>query len=127
MTVKALKVLVAEDDPALRTFYELALIEHGHAVTAVRDGQEALNAMSPEIDLLITDLAMPTMGGDELLDELRARPEYREMPVLVVTAHPADLRPDLRNAKTAVLQKPFELDDFIEWVHAVAGQPRPRN
>ena len=116
--MKALKVLVAEDDPGLRMFYELALIEHGHKVTACRDGQEALNAMSPEIDLLITDLAMPTMRGDELLAELRARPEYREVPVLVVTAHPGDLRWDLRSGKIAVLQKPFELDDFIEWVQA---------
>ena len=125
--MKALKVLVAEDDPGLRTFYELALIEHGHAVTACRDGQEALDAMSPDVDLLITDLAMPTMGGDELLAELRSRPEYREVPVLVVTAHPADLRPDLRNGKTAVLQKPFELSDFIEWVEVTAGLPRARN
>jgi CheY-like chemotaxis protein len=125
--VKPLKVLVAEDDPALRTFYQLALIENGHAVTAVRDGQEALNAMSPEIDLLITDLAMPMMRGDELLAELRARPEYREIPVLVVTAHPGDLPPDLRNGKTTVLQKPFELSHFIEWVRATANQPRTRN
>jgi CheY-like chemotaxis protein len=127
VSVKALKVLVAEDDPGLRMFYELALIEHGHAVTACRDGQEALNAMSPDVDLLITDLAMPTMSGDELLAELRARPEYRETPVLVVTAHPGDLRPELRNGKTAVLQKPFELNHFIEWVQAAADQPRVRN
>lgn len=127
VSVKPLKVLVAEDDPALRIFYELALIEHGHAVTAVRDGQEALNAMSPEIDLLITDLAMPTMRGDELLAEVRARPEYREVPVLVVTAHPADLKPDLRDDKTAVLQKPFDLTAFIVWVEAAAGLPRARN
>ena len=116
-------MLVAEDDPGLRNFYELALIEHGHAVTAVRDGQEALNAMSSDIDLLITDLAMPTMRGDELLTELRARPEYREVPVLVVTAHPADLTPALRTGETAVLQKPFELDDFIQWVESTAGHP----
>ena len=119
--MKPLNVLVAEDDSALRSFYQLALMEDGHAVTAVRDGQEALNAMSPEFDLLITDLAMPTMRGDELLAELRARPEYREVPVLVVTAHPGELTPELRHGKTAVLQKPFELSHFIEWVHAAAG------
>ena len=126
-SVKTLKVLVAEDDPGLRSFYELALMEHGHAVTACRDGQEALNAMSPDVDLLITDLAMPTMGGDELLAELRARPGYRELAVLVVTAHPADLRPDLKSGNTAVLQKPFELEDFIEWVEAAAGRTRLRH
>jgi two-component system, cell cycle response regulator CpdR len=125
--VKALKVLVAEDDHALRSFYQLALIEHGHAVNAVGNGLEAMDAIGPDIDLLITDLVMPIMRGDELLAELRARPELREIPVLVVTAHPGDLRPDLRNGRTVVLQKPFQLDDFITRVEAAAGLRAPSN
>jgi CheY-like chemotaxis protein len=125
--VKALKVLVAEDDQALRTFYQLALIEQGHAVNAVGNGLEAMQVVGPDIDLLVTDLAMPIMRGDELLAELRSRPELRDIPVLVVTAHPGDLRSDLRNGKTMVLQKPFQLDDFIRRVDAVAALRGPAN
>lgn len=86
-----------------------------------------MEVVSPDIDLLITDLAMPMMRGDELLAELRTRPEFREMPVLVVTAHPADLSANLRNARTVVLQKPFQLDRFIYTVEAAAGLRKPAN
>ena len=125
--MKALKVLIVEDDLALRTFYELALLEHGHAVNAVGNGAEALSVVSPDIDLVVTDLMMPVMPGDKLIAELRARPEFRELPVLVVTAHPEHLSPELRNERTAVLRKPFELDDFIKWVDAATGATRFNN
>jgi CheY-like chemotaxis protein len=125
--MRALRVLVAEDDHALRSFYQLALVEQGHAVNAVRNGLEAMQALTADIDLLVTDLAMPIMRGDELLAEVRASPEFHEMPVLVVTAHPGDLGPELRNGKTVVLQKPFELDAFITRVEAVAALRKPPN
>jgi CheY-like chemotaxis protein len=125
--VKPLNILVVEDDDALRTFLELALMEHGHAVNAVANGAEALTAVSPEIDVVVTDLVMPVMGGDKLIAELRARPEYRELPVLVVTAYPSDLAPDLRKGTTAVLRKPFEMDDFVKWVDAAASLRRSNN
>ncbi len=125
--VKALKVLIVEDDIALRTFYELALLEHGHAVNGVGNGAEALSVVSPEIDLVVTDLKMPVMPGDQLIAELRAKPEFRDLPVLVVTAHPQGFSPELRDEKTAVLRKPFELDDFLRWVDAAAGARRVTN
>jgi CheY-like chemotaxis protein len=125
--VNGLKILVVEDDLELRTFYQLALLEHGHAVNAVANGAEALEVVSPEIDLVVTDLTMPVMTGDKLIAELRAKPEFQEIPVLVVTEHPRDLKPELRNGKTAVLRKPFELDDFMRWVNAAASQGRVNN
>ena len=125
--MKALTVLVVEDDIALRTFYELALLEHGHAVNGVGNGAEALSVVSPEIDLVVTDLKMPVMPGDKLIAELRAKPEFRDLPVLVVTAHPDDLSAELRNGKTSVLRKPFEFDEFIRWVDAAAGAARFTN
>jgi len=122
--VKALTILVVEDDDALRTFYQLALMEHRHAVSAVANGAEALRVVSSEIDLVITDLRMPVMPGGKLIAELRARPEFREVPVLIVTAYPDDLRPELRDENTVVLRKPFDLDDFIRWVDAAAALRR---
>ena len=122
-----MKVLVVEDDLELRTFYQLALLEHGHAVNAVANGAEALEVVTPEIDLVVTDLSMPVMPGDKFLAALRAKPEFQELPVLVVTEHPHDLKPELRTGKTAVLRKPFELDDFIRWVDAAAKLTRASN
>ena len=96
-------------------------------MSAVANGAEALEVMSPEIDLVVTDLTMPIMPGQKLIAELRAKPEFRELPVLVVTAHPRDLKAELREGKTVVLRKPFELDDFMRWVDAAARLTRARN
>ena len=120
--MRPLNVLVVEDDLELRMFYQLALMEQGHAVNAVANGAEALDAVSPAIDLIVTDLGMPIMAGDELIAELRAKPEFRDLPVLVITAHPGELRAELRNGRTSVLRNPFELDDFMRWVDAAAAQ-----
>ena len=125
--MNGLKILVVEDDLELRTFYQLALLEQGHAVDAVANGAEALEVMSPEIDLVVTDLTMPIVPGQKLIAELRAKPEFRELPVLVVTAHPGDLKPELRTGRTVVLRKPFELDDFMGWVDAAARLTRARH
>ena len=125
--MSGLKILVVEDDLELRTFYQLALLEHGHAVNAVANGAEALEVVSPDIDLVVTDLTMPIMPGQKLIAELRAKPEFQDLPVLVVTEHPKDLGPELRAGKTVVLRKPFELDDFMGWVDAAARLARARN
>lgn len=122
-----LNILVVEDDLDLRTFYQLALRERGHAVNAVANGAEALEAMSPEIDLVVTDLTMPIVPGEKLIAQLRAKHEFRDLPVLVVTAHPGDLKPELRTGRTVVLRKPFELDDFMRWIDAAARLTRQRN
>lgn len=124
--MSGLNILVVEDDLELRTFYQLALLERGHAVNAVANGAEALEVMSPEIDLVVTDLTMPIMPGQKLIAQLRAKPEFRELPVLVVTAHPGDLKAELRTGRTVVMRKPFELDDFMRWIDA-AALTRPRN
>lgn len=127
MNGHGLKILVVEDDLELRTFYQLALLEQGHAVNAVANGAEALEVVSPDIDLVVTDLSMPIVPGQTLIAELRAKPEFRDLPVLVVTEHPGDLKPELRAGKTVVLRKPFELDDFMRWVDAAARLTRGRN
>jgi CheY-like chemotaxis protein len=125
--VSGLTILVVEDDLELRMFYQLALMEQGHDVNAVSNGAEALEVVSPEIDLLVTDLTMPVMTGDKLIAELRSKPEYQDLPVLVVTEHPRDLKPELRAGRTVLLRKPFELDDFIRWVDAAASLTRATN
>ena len=70
---------------------------------------------------------MPIVPGQKLIAELRAKPEFRELPVLVVTEHPGDLKLELRTGKTVVLRKPFELDDFMRWVDAAARLTRADN
>lgn len=120
--MRALDILVVEDDDALVMFYEEALGDFGHHVAVARNGVEGLDALRPGLDLVITDVAMPIMRGDEMLMEMRRRPEYRDLPVLVLTALPDPLPTEIRNGSTRVHRKPFPLDDLIRYVEETATQ-----
>ena len=70
---RSCNVLVVDDEEAVRLFVERVVQEAGHRATTAADGPEALEAAAKleSIDLLITDLMMPKMSGDELARRLR--------------------------------------------------------
>jgi CheY-like chemotaxis protein len=66
------RILLIDDDDAVRTMLRLTLTEFGHAVTEARDGVQGLALFSAgEIDLVITDIVMPGKEGIEVINELR--------------------------------------------------------
>jgi two-component system chemotaxis sensor kinase CheA len=82
-----LHILLAEDSDAVRATLRQMLVNAGYRVTAVRDGLEALEAAGRErYDLVSTDVMMPRMDGYELTRALRARPEYEDTPILMITS-----------------------------------------
>jgi chemotaxis protein histidine kinase CheA/ActR/RegA family two-component response regulator len=82
-----LHILLAEDSDAVRAMLRQMLVDAGFRVTAVRDGVEALEAAGRErYDLVSTDVTMPRMDGYELTRALRARPEYEDTPILMITS-----------------------------------------
>src|SRR5689334_21923405 len=69
-------ILLADDEPAVRLLIEAALSAEGYQVLAATNGYEALKVFDQrgdDIDLLITDMCMPYIGGSELIAALRAR------------------------------------------------------
>ncbi len=82
------RILVVDDDPLLRIVATKLLREGGYRVEAVNDGAEALHRLrvGDDIGLVVTDLHMPTLGGAELLSEMRASPEMASIPVMVLTS-----------------------------------------
>jgi CheY-like chemotaxis protein len=81
------KALLVDDDEVVRRGVRQALEPIGWQVTEAENGQvavEALTAARP--DVIILDLMMPKMDGFEFLDELRSRPDWQEIPVVVITA-----------------------------------------
>jgi signal transduction histidine kinase/CheY-like chemotaxis protein len=80
-------ILVVDDDPALRELLRRTLERDGYAAIEAADGRAALARVEEQLPgLILLDLMMPRMNGFELLTELRARPEWRSVPVVVVTA-----------------------------------------
>jgi signal transduction histidine kinase/CheY-like chemotaxis protein len=79
--------LIAEDDPATRELLRRTLEKDGWEVVEAANGRQALECVAQQPPaVIVLDLMMPEMDGFEFLEELRRRPEGRQVPVLVVTA-----------------------------------------
>ncbi|HEV7861512.1 MAG TPA: response regulator, partial [Acidimicrobiia bacterium] len=80
-------VLVVEDDAATREMLQRMLEREGFSVAEAADGRAGLERLAEHLpSLILLDLLMPEMNGFEFLTELQARPEWRSIPVVVVTA-----------------------------------------
>jgi signal transduction histidine kinase/CheY-like chemotaxis protein len=81
------EALVVEDEPDSRDVMRRMLESEGWNVREARNGREALTELSRGLpSVVLLDLMMPEMDGFELLDEIEKKPEWRDLPVLVVTA-----------------------------------------
>src|SRR5450830_1772756 len=117
----AIKVLLVEDDRALREALADTLLLAGHDYRAVGSAEEALEAVEQEpFSLVVSDVNMPGMDGHQLLGLLRAR--QPQLPVLLMTAHGAVERAvdAMRQGAADYLVKPFEPKALLELVARVA-------
>ena len=109
------RILLAEDEEALRAFVSRALAQDGHEVVATADGGEALDVLTREqgrFDLLLTDIRMPVMDGIALA--LAAARDYPELTILLMTGY-ADQRERAHGLDALihdVIAKPFSLSDI---------------
>jgi CheY-like chemotaxis protein len=112
-TPVASRVLVAEDDPAVRTFVSRALTHAGYSVTDVEDGQQALQALEIErFDLLVADIVMPVVDGIALA--LSASSHQPDLRILLITGYPTE-QTRARNLDALIhglIPKPFSLQEL---------------
>ena len=81
------RILVADDEPAIREYEASLLSELGHEVLAAADGAEALElARTKQPHLILLDIMMPELSGIEVCRQLRADPRTRDIRVIVVSA-----------------------------------------
>lgn len=114
-------ILLVEDEPAVRQLFAQALIRAGYRVFEARNGQEAMKVFDQHgdtIDLLLTDLRMPYMGGTELVQHLRAR--RSTLKLIWVSGYPSAGDDDLT---TDFLSKPFSREDLLAKVREVLDRP----
>lgn len=84
-------VLVVDDEEDVRDYLATVLEDSGFNVVTAEDGAAALHRVESSVpDLISLDLVMPKKSGMRFLHELRRRQEWRDIPVLVVTAHAHD-------------------------------------
>lgn len=109
------RILVTEDDDAVRSFVARALTLDGHRIVTAEDGADALETLEREagaFDLLLSDIRMPAMDGIELAT--KAAPQFPALPILLMTGY-ADQREraeGLDRIVHDVVQKPFSLAEI---------------
>ena len=110
-------ILVVDDEIDIAQFIAGVLEDEGYQVRIWHDGASALvDILRHRPDLVMLDITMPVMCGDELLRTLRKR-GLKDLPVIVMTAgsHPERY---LKDGASDVLPKPFDIDDLIERVRS---------
>jgi DNA-binding NtrC family response regulator len=117
--------LVVEDDAAMRTFLEEELVEAGYQVVSVSTGFEALERLAAvAVDVVVTDLMMAGMRGQELLSEVRARDPG--VPVVIITAFGSidSAVEAMRAGAFHFLAKPFKIEQLLATVESAVIQGR---
>src|SRR5262245_62556418 len=112
-------VLLVEDDFDLRDALVPILEYEGHHVVSAANGKEALDrlhAMPAAPSLILLDLMMPVMGGEEFRAEQLRDPRLASIPVVVVSARTQAAEKAARMGALACLQKPFAVEDLLDVV-----------
>jgi CheY-like chemotaxis protein len=113
--------LIVDDDPSIRYMLSRVLLDEGYQTLAAANGREALKAVADQdVDLVLLDLKMPGLNGQETLQELAVlRPG---LPVIIMTAYPGHQGKGPLAGISALLQKPLDFPMLLEAIKKLLAQ-----
>jgi DNA-binding response OmpR family regulator len=118
-------ILVADDDPDIRSLVTLRLERSGYEVVAAGDGEQAFAAaLERAPDLALLDVMMPKLDGYELTQRLRREEATRHLPVILLTARvqETDIARGVEAGADDYVKKPFSMSELRDRVQAVLGR-----
>lgn len=122
----AFNVLVVDDSAVMRQMVVRTLRMSGlplGLVLEASNGEEGLSVLQNEwVDLLLLDINMPVMTGEEMLRKIRANPENERLPVIVVSTEGSETRLQaLQELGAAIVRKPFPPETLRETILRITG------
>jgi DNA-binding response OmpR family regulator len=115
------RILIVDDDPSIRYMLSRVLIGEGYAALAAANGRDGLKiAVDNEVDLVLLDLKMPGMNGQETLRELTSL--RSGLPVIIMTAYPHQRCEGGLAGASALLQKPLDFPTLLEAIKKLLAQ-----
>jgi CheY-like chemotaxis protein len=116
------RVLIVEDDAALRETMVEILADAGYAVSEARDGREGLEeADARRPDLILLDLMMPRMDGWQFRTAQKEHPAIAAIPVIVMSARSSEKDDGALEGVAARFSKPFDVAALLEGVKRYSG------
>ncbi|MHB8875730.1 MAG: response regulator [Myxococcaceae bacterium] len=123
----SLPLLLLVDDSEAILAFESAALAGRYALSTATTGQEALEKIqSQRPSLVLLDLSMPGLSGDEVLARLRADPSHRELPVVIVSSERARAEACLTAGANAFLPKPLRADELVATAARVLAEAHQR-
>jgi len=122
---KTINILVVDDEKAIRDGCHRVLTGKGYAVVTAENGKIALDILLKEaIDIILLDLKMPVMGGEEILGIVRKT--YPDIPVIIITGHGTvdTAVVCMKSGAYDFITKPFQIDQFLLTITRAAEKRR---
>lgn len=116
------KILAVDDSISIRQMVSHTLKDAGFDVETANDGQDALiKALRTKFDVIISDVNMPNMGGFELVKAIRGNPQYKFIPILMLTTETStEKKQEGKQAgATGWIVKPFNPDTLLKTLQRV--------
>jgi two-component system, chemotaxis family, chemotaxis protein CheY len=118
------RIITVDDAATMRRLVSYTLRTEGYEVLEAEDGEDALRVLSAQsVDVVITDINMPKMDGIELVRRLRALPQFKATPILMLTTEsdPSKKLEGKNAGATGWITKPFQPDQLLAAVAKVAA------
>jgi len=124
-------VVLAEDDPELRSLLSFCLYQAGYAVTSCPDGlslleriQQGLDGDDP-VDLVVTDIRMPGLTGLEVLEAYHDQPQLPPLICMTAFGDEQTHAEAMRLRARAIVDKPFDIDRLVELARQLCPPHKP--
>jgi two-component system, chemotaxis family, chemotaxis protein CheY len=110
-------VLIVDDSSTVRQQVAMALKQAGFATTEAADGLQGLSAIDggKAIDMVICDINMPNMNGLEMIEKVKAKPQHKSLPILMLTTEgqPALIKRAKEAGAAGWIVKPFDANQLV--------------
>jgi len=120
------KILVVDDEPNIVLSLEFLMSRAGYAVSKAGDAATALQSVEDDPpDLILLDVNLPDRSGYEICEAIRARPEWRDIVIVMLTAKGRDVERQKGLALGAddYITKPFATQEVVDKVHELLAPP----
>ncbi len=116
------RILVVDDEPNIALSLNYLMERAGYSVRIAADGEEAIEAVKEALpDLILLDVNMPKMNGYEVCELVRANPQWKHIPIVMLTAKGRDIEREKGLAVGAdeYITKPFSTQEVVEKVRVI--------